>query len=122
MKKLDVLLILFYLVVSLGLGYMFTVDDVVDNKIVEISVDNQLHRSYSLPLKEPVEITLDQLGHNVIRIEGDEVWIVEADCPDQICVHDGKKSKSGDLLVCLPNKVVIEIKGQNEAAVDGVTY
>ena len=34
--------------------------------------------------------------------------MTEADCPDQLCVHQKAVDAAGGTIVCLPNKVVIE--------------
>ncbi|HBE87040.1 MAG TPA: hypothetical protein DDW53_19330, partial [Lachnoclostridium sp.] len=38
--------------------------------------------------------------------------ITEASCPDKVCVRTGKIHRSGELIVCLPNRVVITIEGE----------
>ena len=46
----------------------------------------------------------------------------DADCPDRLCVKQGRIKKVGESIVCLPHKVVIEIVGEKEeAGVDAVT-
>lgn len=37
-----------------------------------------------------------------------------SDCKNQICVEDGKISRTNQSIVCLPNKVVVEITGGEE--------
>ena len=55
----------------------------------------------------------DETGtvHNVIQVEADRICMVEADCPDQVCVNQGWISNSALPIVCLPNQVIIEITG-----------
>ena len=48
--------------------------------------------------------------HNLIRIENEKIAIIEADCPDRICVHTGAISQPGETIACLPHKLIIEIK------------
>ena len=52
--------------------------------------------------------TID-LGTNVILIEEDGVSMVSATCPDKLCVNQGKIKNSSRSIVCLPNKIVVEI-------------
>ena len=60
----------------------------------------------------PYEFTVESdLGYNTIRVENGSVAIVEADCPDQICVNQGSISDSAVPIVCLPHRLVIQIKG-----------
>ncbi len=53
-------------------------------------------------------------GKNILVIEGGVAYIKSADCPDKLCVKYGKISKSGERIVCLPNKVMIEVFGEDE--------
>lgn len=48
-------------------------------------------------------------GYNVIDVRPGEIEVIEADCPDQICVHQGAISDGAEPIVCLPHKLVIEI-------------
>ena len=46
----------------------------------------------------------------------------EADCPDQICRKHKAIDKSGETIVCLPHKVVIEVEADTrEQELDGIT-
>jgi hypothetical protein len=42
--------------------------------------------------------------------------MTQADCPDKLCVHQKAISATGETIVCLPNKVVVEIAGETEDA------
>ena len=35
--------------------------------------------------------------------------MTDADCPDKYCIQMGKATHTGDTIVCLPHKLVIEI-------------
>lgn len=52
-----------------------------------------------------------EFGYNLIEIGDQKVRVIDADCPDKLDVKQGYISKSGEVIVCLPNKLVIEIKG-----------
>lgn len=115
LKKLDIVIIGVLIVISvLSLGVLsIPSKDKYDEKYMVIHVNNKLYKT--IPLKdgsnEKIDIETD-LGKNIIEISNGRVRILDADCPDKICVNDGFKSKPGEILVCLPHKVVIEIKGQ----------
>lgn len=49
-------------------------------------------------------------GTNVIVIKNGVVFVDNATCKNQICVNTGEISKKGESIVCLPNKVIVEIK------------
>ena len=49
---------------------------------------------------------------NVCEIKNGEVKMIEADCPDHLCLKQRAVDSTGGTIVCLPNKIVIEgIKG-----------
>ena len=49
-------------------------------------------------------------GENVIVIQNQKVYMSRSNCKNQICVHTGQITKKGESIVCLPNKVIVEIK------------
>ncbi len=54
--------------------------------------------------------TVVEIGTNTIVIKNGIVHMENATCKNQICVKSGKISKKGESIVCLPNKVIVEIK------------
>ena len=52
----------------------------------------------------------DAHGENTIHIEGESISVTHADCPDQVCVRTGRAEKKGDVIACLPHKLLIEVK------------
>ena len=80
-------------------------------KMVEISVDGEVVET--LPLNQDTEITVEGYngGHNHIVIEGGKVRVTEADCPDKICVNQGWIERTGENIVCLPNRMIARITG-----------
>ena len=51
-----------------------------------------------------------KVGECILIIKDGEVYMQEADCPNQICVHHSPISHKGETIVCLPNRVIIEIR------------
>ncbi|NLN84241.1 MAG: NusG domain II-containing protein [Firmicutes bacterium] len=88
-----------------------------ENRIVEtIRLDK---------VKESYEFTLfygkDSEFYNIIEVEPNRIRVKEANCREQIDVRVGWLSKNGDLAVCLPHRLIIEIKGQEALEVDIIT-
>ena len=77
---------------------------------VTVSVDGEEKYTYSLSDSIETVIKTDS-GTNVLVIEGGEAFVREADCPDGICVDHRPISVVGETIVCLPHKLVVEIKG-----------
>ena len=49
-------------------------------------------------------------GSNTIHVEHGRIAVTSADCPDQICVHQGYITDDLIPIVCLPHRLVIEIE------------
>lgn len=63
-----------------------------------------------------------EYGYNLIEIGDGKVRVIEADCPDKLDVKQGYISEVGEIIVCLPNRLVVEIKGVGEnTEIDGIS-
>ena len=75
-----------------------------------------------LPLSEDIRIVLGEGEHtNTLVIEGGKAQIVEASCPDKICVGQGTVQYAGESIVCLPHKLVVTVQGGTANGLDGST-
>ena len=50
------------------------------------------------------------LENNTVVIKNGEVYMQKADCKNGICKHTGKISAKGETVICLPNRVTVQIK------------
>lgn len=50
-----------------------------------------------------------KIGKCILVISDGKADMESADCPNQICVHHSAISHTGETIVCLPNRVVIEV-------------
>lgn len=76
-----------------------------NGKTVVLKQNNEAVAEY--PLNKDTKVTLE---HNTFIIESGEVYMSEADCKNNICVKTGKISKRGECIVCLPNRIILEIQ------------
>ena len=60
--------------------------------------------------------------YNIVSIAKDGVRVIEASCSDKLCIKQGRIDNPGQSIVCLPNKLVIKILGDDDSPVDDVTY
>lgn len=72
---------------------------------------NQVEESYTLTFE-------DERGTNTVLVEPGRICILEADCPDQVCVNQGFISDGTVPIVCLPHRLLVEIVGA-EGDLDG---
>lgn len=92
--------------------------------VVSIYQDGQLLQTIDLSrVDEPYTFTVDgPAGTNTIQVEPGRIRVSHADCPDQICVNQGWISNGVAPIVCLPNRLVIQIEGGgSNSGIDGVT-
>lgn len=85
---------------------------------VIVKVDGKHTGTYSLD--EDQEIRINQ-GSNVLEIKNGRADMIDADCPDQLCVHQKAISANNENIICLPNKVVVEIRSKAESQIDTMT-
>jgi hypothetical protein len=124
LKKLDYIVIITLILLTI-LSFFSTLiifNKKYDEKYVEIQVEGKFYKKVPLDNHEEKIAINTKYGSNVIEISKGKVHILDADCRDKICIKDGYKSSVGEMLVCLPHKVVIQIKGQNKQAVDDTSF
>ena len=80
-------------------------------KVAEILVEGQVIEVLSLEEDSEILIHGYKGGTNHLIVKDGEIWCDEATCPDKICVHTGKISLSTETIACLPNKMIVRIKG-----------
>lgn len=77
---------------------------------VSVQVDGET--VMELPLDEDIWIVLGEGEHtNTLVIENRRARVVEATCPDRICVNQWPVQYEGESIVCLPHKLVITVEG-----------
>ncbi len=82
-----------------------------DGAYVVVTVDGECVAEISLSDDGEYEING---GTNVLVIEDGEAYMKDASCPDGLCVGQGRISKTGERIVCLPNKVMVEVLGADD--------
>ncbi len=115
MKRLDVVIIGLLLIVSFVPYLMFknrnkNIDESQLHAIV--TVNGKVLAEIDLSAKKDDEFTIETSeGNNKIVVHDGGISIVEADCSDGVCVNQGVAKKPGDMIVCLPHRVIIEVVG-----------
>ena len=104
MKKGDIIICAVVFAVALLLAVVFFFAK-PEGKTLLVKADNKV--IYEYPLDVDREITLE---HNTAVIKDGSVFMLSADCKNQICVKSGEISKRGECIVCLPNRVILEIR------------
>lgn len=75
-----------------------------------------------LSLKSVQEITVQgTIGTVQIQTDGQTVWLHGSPCPYKICEKMGKIHRSGEMIVCVPNRVVVRILPAEKSDLDATT-
>ncbi len=108
---------IFDIILILSLLFVFIIILLVTNsekgngEAVRVSVDGEVKFEYSLEINGEYELNG---GTNLLIIKDGFAYIKHAECKDQVCVRMGKISKVGQRIICLPNKILIEVVGEGE--------
>lgn len=82
-----------------------------ENAYLQIRVNDQIYGEYELDKDQTIAIKKT----NKCVIKDQKVYMSDANCPDQICVHSKSIDKKGGTIICMPNQIVLEIiNGENE--------
>jgi hypothetical protein len=122
LKKGDIVLFLFFMILLALWFYMRSENVDSDDLRADIIQDGKVIRSLTLkPGMPPQEFKIERDGGwNRIRAEGGRIAVVDANCPDKYCVRRGWLKGAGSSAVCAPHRLEIRISGKSR--VDAVTY
>ena len=111
-KKADIGLLCALIIVGIFVTFFFGgAGD--SGKYAEVTVGSEYYGTYDLSMDR--EILIDSHSHrNLLRIKDGEIFMVEANCPNQDCIAQGAASLAKQTIVCLPNKVFVSISGDDE--------
>lgn len=110
-RKSDAILIAAVIVIAAACILIFKLSYSGSGDFALITVDGEEYAE--LPLSDDAELDIvSPCGINHLVIQSGEVYVSHADCPNQVCVNTGKISEEGELIVCLPHKVVITIESK----------
>ncbi len=119
MKKNDIILVVVLLLLAVGIfiGYRFYHRK--SGSMVIVTVDGKEYAKLSLSKNTIFDIEgID--GGNKLEILDGTASIIQADCPDKLCVHQKSIHYHGEKIICLPHKVIVEISGGEVSDLDTV--
>lgn len=118
--------VIFFMIVAIILtSTLFFVSKSVEPTLLTIYVDSKEYKTYQLSHKylKNIVVPVDgdlKYGYNHIRIADGFVSMANSTCPNQDCMKMGAISEAGDILVCLPHRLVVRLEGGE--TVDAVSY
>jgi len=118
LKPGDFLIILILLCTSLA----FILIPKEKGSSIYIEVNGKLTAVYSLNQPKEKHITVKGvIGETHVCIDKGSAWVTDSVCKNKLCIKMGKISKNGEIIVCLPNRVVISVKSSKDKEIDAIT-
>ncbi|MBJ8325288.1 NusG domain II-containing protein [Streptococcus pacificus] len=118
LKPFDYILTIIAVLISfIPFTYTYLTVDHMDNSqlIATVKIDGQVVDTYELSPDGPHKTKTyypHEGQYNIIEVNQNKIRVKEDNSPDQIAVKSGWIEKSGQILVCLPHQLIIEISGQ----------
>ena len=111
MRKTDYLLLTVICLVALA-GYLFFhTSDTKTAKELIIQHETKVIQKIDLG-KVTAETKLEipvQDGTLTLFYDKDGAWVASSPCPEKLCMHQGKITRAGQTIACLPEKVLLTI-------------
>ena len=116
----DIILALVVVIAAAGI-WLFSEVTKEDGAFAVVVVDGVETERYPLDTDAEIRLESENGGYNILVIKNGKADVIEASCPDHVCVDQRAISKTGEAITCLPNKTVITVEGQSEAEIDFVS-
>ncbi|WP_058300839.1 NusG domain II-containing protein [Gorillibacterium timonense] len=88
----------------------------------KITVDGKPYKTVELgAVEQELEINT-KYGYNLLKLHDSGIQMIDADCPDKLCLTFGNVTAVGQTIVCLPHRLMVEVvsdTGQG-GVIDGV--
>jgi hypothetical protein len=124
-RPFDIIIVILLIVISFVPVIIFTInyDFEKDHTVIAvISQNGEIIREVALTGHEGNEqFIIEGKGnqYNLMEVDGERIRIKADNSPDQVGVKMGWKDKPGETIVCLPHKLLVEIKsGGNNNSVN----
>lgn len=117
LKKTDIILIGIVIVLCIGFLVYLNLSKEEGSELL-ITVDGKEYDTLLLEEDKVYTVDLGNGVYNTFKITDGYVDMIDASCPDKLCVDQSDIHNNHETIVCLPNKVVLEIINAPESEVD----
>lgn len=107
MKKKEIFIIIGILFAAV-VAFLVVEATKQEGTAVEVKVNGVYQNTYSL--FEDGTYSLNG-GTNILVVKNRKAYLIEANCPDKLCVKQFAINKVGETITCLPNKLTITVLG-----------
>ena len=115
-RKADIILFIALVVIGLAASAALTLSQSEAGGGAKVIIESggDLYARYPLSEDRTVVVPAQHDNYNVVEISGGTVSVTEASCKNQVCVKHNVVSRSGESIVCLPNRLVVRIENSTE--------
>jgi hypothetical protein len=82
--------------------------------MAQLRVDSKIIKNFNLKQNQTFTYRSKDGDYNKIEVRDGKIGVIFANCPDQLCVRKGFIDKTGQTIICLPHKLVIEVMRSND--------
>ena len=116
-KKNDLILVGIILLLCIGFFTYRKMTEAPGSK-VKITVGGELYDTLTLQEDTVYTVKIDNGAYNTFKITDGVVDMIDASCPDKLCVNQSSIQHNHETIVCLPNKVILEVVNAEDSNVD----
>ncbi|MDD3172830.1 MAG: NusG domain II-containing protein [Herbinix sp.] len=116
-KKNDFILVGAVIIICLGVLIFINATKKEGSKVI-ITIDGEVYDTLYLNEDTSYTIKGEKGAYNTFEIKDGYVNMLDASCPDKLCVKQKDIHYNHETIVCLPNKVVIEVVGGEDDDID----
>jgi hypothetical protein len=113
MRKNDLLLIVAMAILGVLAYFFFLSGKKQSNIVLVVRRDRQVIRRIELQkvrTRTKLPIPVDD-GELIIGYNQDGAWVESSPCPDKVCVRQGKITRPGETIACVPEKILLTLTG-----------
>ncbi len=107
-RKKDIILLASLIIIAF-IGFFILNSNIKSGSKVVITADGEEYGTYLLSEDKEIKIE-NEFGKNTVVIKDGFVFMKDADCRDGVCVSHPRICESGNPIVCLPHKLIVEVK------------
>lgn len=120
MKQGDKLIIVFLVIVCIFVLFNGYASSYMNALEVVVNVDGK--KMYTIPLdSDGIFHVESKEGHVDIEVLDRRVHVKDSTCKDKLCILQGWIERTGESIICLPNRITLTIDGGSNE-LDGTTY
>lgn len=115
----DIILILAMIIISVSTWLIIDATKTAGGSVV-VMIDGKESARY--PLNKDAEITIKNgENYNILVIKDSKAEIIEASCPDKLCVKQNEIAYNGETLTCLPHRVTVKVVSDKSSETDFIS-